>query len=131
MFLSCDKKEAPTSPYVPPLPDPKYAKFILTSDVCGYASYGCCRITGTVKNVGEATGYNVGVEFQAYNASNTIIDTAHGFPAELGNIPVGVSATYEAIFFEVYDWALIAKYTYEISWLTATGMSLTQTGTIR
>jgi len=131
LFLSCGKKEAPTSPYTPSPPDPKYASFVLTSDAIGYTSYGCCKITGTVKNVGEATGYNVGIEFQAYNHSNVIIDTANGFPADLGKIPVEISATFEAVFFEVYDWNLIAKYTYEISWLTASGASMMQTGTIR
>ena len=131
LFLCCSKDDAPISPYTPQLPDPKYASFILTSDVCSYTSYGCCRITGTVKNVGEATGYNVGVFFQAYNAYNVIIDSAVGFPADLGNIPVGVSATYEAIFFDTYNWALIHEYTYEITWLTASGAGMTQTGTIR
>ena len=106
------------------------AIFELTSYSYGYASYGCCKITGTVKNVGNATGYNVGIEFQAYNASDIIIDTANGFPAGLGNIPVGVSAAFDAVFFELYDWAIIAKVTYEITWLTAQGVRLTQIGIV-
>ncbi len=106
------------------------ACFELTNYSYGYTSYGCCEITGIVKNVGNVTGYNVGIEFQAYNASDVIIDTAHGFPAGLGNIPVGVSAAFDAVFFEVYDWAIIAKVTYEITWLTAQGMRLTQTGIV-
>jgi len=131
LFLCCSKDDAPISPYTPQLPDPKYASFILTSDVCGYTNYGCCKLTGTIQNVGQATGYNVMVEFQAYNAHNVIIDSAFGFPAYLGNIPVGVSATYEAIFFLLDDWTLVAQYTYEITWLTASGAGMTQTGTIR
>lgn len=129
-FLCCSKEDTPANPYTPPLLSPEYASFILTSDVCGYTGYGCCRITGTVKNVGEATGYNVGIVFQAYFA-DIIIDTALGFPADLGNIPVGVSALYEAIFFDTYNWALISYYTYEITWLTAQGASMSQSGTIR
>ena len=129
LFLSipgCNKK-LPTSPDIPDTPT-REASFILVSSTQGYTSYGCCEITGTVKNVGQATGYNVMIEFQAYNANNTIIDTASGFPADLGNIPVGVSATFDAVFFELYNWNVIAKTTYEITWLTAQGTKLTQTG---
>lgn len=132
LFSYCDKK-SPTTPdipsYIPPPPTPT-ASFSLVSSTQGYTSYGCCRITGTIKNVGDATGYNVMIEYQAYNASNVIIDTAHGFPADLGNIPVGVSATFEAVFFDVSSWNSIAKTTYEITWLTATGIRLTQTGVV-
>ncbi|MBA7521153.1 hypothetical protein ES705_13256 [subsurface metagenome] len=106
------------------------AIFELTAYVYDYTEYGCCRIIGTVKNVGNAVGYNVGIEFQAYSVADIIIDTAHGFPADLGNIPVGVEALFEAIFFELYDWNVIAKITYEITWLTAQGMRLTQTGIV-
>lgn len=128
LFLSmpgCDKK-LPTSPDIPTLE----ASFILISSAQGYTDYGCCEITGIVKNVGKATGYNVMIEFQAYNANNTIIDTANGFPADLGNIPVGVSATFDAVFFELYNWNVIAKTTYEITWLTAQGLKLTQKGIV-
>lgn len=106
------------------------AIFELTSYVYGYTSYNCCNITGTVKNIGSATGYNVMIEFQAYNANDVIIDTARGFPAGLGNIPVGISAAFEAIFFDTYNWSSISKTTYEITWLTAAGMRLTQTGIV-
>ena len=132
LFLYCSKDDAPANPYTPEPPELKYASFTMVPPpICGYTGYGCCKLTGIVKNVGQATGYNVGVEFQAYNAYNIIIDTAYGFPADLGNIPVGVSATFEAIFFELYDWTLIAKYEYEITWLTVSGAGMTQTGTIR
>ena len=134
LFLSIPgcKEKLPTSPDIPDFdPTPTLvANFSLVSSTQSYASYGCCRIEGTVKNVGTATGYNVMIEYQAYNANNTIIDTAHGFPADLGNIPVGVSATFEAVFFELYSWSAIAKVTYEITWLTAGGIRLTQTGVV-
>ena len=128
LFLSIPycKKKLPTSPDIPI----READFLLVSSTQGYASFGCCEITGIVKNVGNATGYNVMIEFQAYNASNVIVDTASGFPADLGNIPVGVSASFEAIFFELYSWSLVSKTTYEITWLTAEGIRLTQTGVV-
>lgn len=128
LFLSIPgcKKKLPTSPDIPT----READFLLVSSTQGYTSYGCCEITGTVKNVGNATGYNVMIEFQAYNANNVIIDTANGFPADLGNIPVGVSATFEAVFFDVSSWSSIAKTTYEITWLTAGGVSMIQTGVV-
>lgn len=121
------KKKLPTSPDIPDIPL-KEARFTLESSTDGYTSYGCCEITGIVKNVGQATGYNVMIKFQAYNASNIIIDSASGFPADLGNIPVGISATFDAVFFEVKSWRLIAKTTYEITWLTGSGTAMTQTG---
>jgi len=132
LFSYCGKK-SPTTPdipsYIPPPPTPT-ASFSLVSSTQGYTSYGCCEITGTVKNVGNATGYNVMIAYQAYNANNVIIDSANGFPAEAGNIPVGVSATFEAVFFELYNWSVVDKVTYEITWLTATGVRLTQTGVV-
>jgi len=106
------------------------AIFELVSYAYDYTSYGNCRITGTIKNVGNMTGYDVMIEFQAYNANDVIIDTAYGFPADLGNIPVGVSAFFDAIFFNLYDWAVIAKVTYEITWTDGYGMRLTQTGVV-
>jgi len=109
----------------------KQAYFELVSYSYGYKSYGCCYIEGKVKNIGNATGYNVMITFSAYNASDTIIDTANGFPANLGNIPVGVSAVFDAVFFDTYDWNLIAKVTYEITWLTAEGVIKTQNGVMR
>jgi len=104
------------------------AYFELVSKKKGYESYGCCSLTGVIKNTGNGTGYNVMITFQAYNANNVIIDTAHGFPADLGDIPPGVSATFDAIFFDTYDWKKIAKLTYVITWLNQDGVRLTQEG---
>ena len=129
LFPYCGKKN-PTTPDIPSyIPDPE-ASFILESSTQGYDEFGNCEITGTIKNVGKATGFNVMIEFQAYNASDTIIDTANGFPADLGKIPVGISATFEASFFDTHSWSLIAKTTYEITWLTVAGVSMIQTGVV-
>jgi hypothetical protein len=68
------------------------------------------------------------ITFQAYNANNTIFDTANGFPASLGDIPAGVSATFETIFFDTNDWNKVAKLTYKIEWLNREGVHLTQEG---
>jgi len=104
------------------------AYFELVSYSTGYRSYGSCFISGIVRNSGNGTGYNVMITFQAYNASNVIIDTAHGFPADLGDIPAGVSAAFEAIFFDTYDWNIIAKVEYVIEWLNREGMKVMQKG---
>jgi len=91
-------------------------------------SYGSCRITGTVKNVGNKAGYNVMITFTGYNASNIIIDTASGFPANLDTIPVATEAFFEAVFFNTKDWKVIKRLTWEISWLTPWGEILRQSG---
>jgi len=110
------------------------AIFELTSYEHSYTpDYLCCRIIGTVQNVGNATGYNVMIEFQAY-VSDVIVDTALGFPADLGSIPVGASALFDAVFYDFCGelvWDAISKVTYEITWLTAQGMSMTQIGVVR
>lgn len=108
----------------------KRAYFELLAYKNGYTSYGCCCIEGTVRNIGNATGWNVMISFSAYDANETIIDTAHGFPADLGNIPPNVKAKFEAIFFNTRDWNLIKKVTYEISWLTREGVVKTQSGIV-
>ena len=87
----------------------------------GYTSYDCCVVNGVVQNTGDGTGYNVGIDYYAYNSSNTIIDTAHGFPADLGDIPPGVKATFEAVFFNLTDWDRVDYLSYEISWLNEEG----------
>jgi hypothetical protein len=104
------------------------AYFELGATQTGYKSYGCCYISGLVKNTGNATGYNVMIEFQAYDANNVIIDTAHGFPADLGDIPPDVSAVFEAVFFNTYDWNKITKIMYKITWLNREGIRITQIG---
>jgi hypothetical protein len=83
-------------------------------------SYHCPEIVGTVKNEGTGPGYNVMITFKAWNDSNTIIDTANGFPADLATIPAGASATFDAVFFNLNKWAQVYKLTWEISWLNGT-----------
>ena len=112
------------------------AYFELTSYSYGYSSPdypppGTCVITGIVTNVGNATGYNVEIALQAYNADNVIIGTALGQPAGLGNIPPGVGATFSGYFDGLTDWDVIKKVEYEITWLTAMDVRLNQAGVIR
>lgn len=72
----------------------------------------------TVKNTGEATGYNVGCDAHAKNAAGTIIDTGQAFFAGLGNIGVGQSAQDEAVFFKLASHADYTSIDYDCSWLT-------------
>ncbi|MFH2108222.1 MAG: FxLYD domain-containing protein [Chrysiogenia bacterium] len=79
-------------------------------------------IDGTVKNVGEKGVYNMGITFTAYNSSNTIIDTAQGFPADLATINPGDSAIFKAYFFKLNSWTGVAKINISISWLNLQGI---------
>lgn len=111
-LMACDK--TPTSPDIPI--SGKDANFILvdsTQEMTGQIP-GQCIIRGTLENVGEATGYNVRIVYSAYNESEEEDVTAIGMLA--GDIPVGVSANFNAVFNEIYDWELISEPTYEIIW---------------
>ena len=66
----------------------------------GYTSYDRPYVGGTVINNGDETGYNTKVTIHAYRG-NTIVDTAYGYPANLGDIPEGVTATFEAVFYYI------------------------------
>lgn len=94
-----------------------------------YTSYGSPRFEGYVKNVGNATGYNVGVEITCYSDEDktTIIDTANGFPANLGNIGVGKRAYFEAIAFDCDSHNQIKAIDIEITWLTKSSAKMSQT----
>jgi hypothetical protein len=83
------------------------------------ASYGRPYFDGYVKNIGLVTGYNCMIEFHAYSDTTrtTIIDTASGFPANLGNIAPGQRAHFEAIFFNLTSWDQIKSWDYIITWL--------------
>jgi hypothetical protein len=103
------------------------ANFVLVGYSKDMTSYHCPVINGTVRNDGNATGYNVMISWSAYNAANTIIDTASGFPADLGNIPVGVSAVFDAVFFKLTAWSQISKLTWTMDWLDLrTGIRMRQ-----
>ncbi len=93
------------------------AVIVLASSSNGMTSYHCPKIDGIVRNDGNLTGWNVMISFQALNAGNTILDTAHGFPADLGDIKPGQSAVFEAIFFNLYSWSQIDHVQYTIDWL--------------
>lgn len=82
-------------------------------------SYDRPYFSGYVRNDGAVTGYNVMIVFHAYSDSNkhTIIDTASGFPANLGNIGAGQRAYYEAVFFNLTNWNQIKSWDYVITWL--------------
>lgn len=82
-------------------------------------SYECPQFSGYVKNIGNATGYNCMIEIQACSDPNkiTIIDTAKGFPADLGDIAPGQRAYFDAVFFNLTSLDQIASYTYKITWL--------------
>lgn len=93
-----------------------------------YTSYGSPRFEGYVKNVGNATGYNVMVEITCYSDENktTIIDVAKGFPANLGNIKPGKRAYFEAIAFDCDSHSEIKAIDIEITWLTVSGAKMSQ-----
>lgn len=74
---------------------------------------------GYVKNIGNGTGYNCMITIQCYADAEktTIIDTAHGFPADLGDIPPGIRAYFEAMAFEAKTMEDITHTSYKITWL--------------
>lgn len=85
----------------------------------GMTSYGRPVFNGYVKNTGNGTGYNCGIDIQCFSDVNkrTIIDTASGFPADLGDIAPGQRAAFEAVCFKVASWADIKATDYKITWL--------------
>jgi len=97
---------------------PGQAHFSLVSYDKTMTWYNRCLILGTVKNDGQRPGYNVKITWTAFDANNVIIDVAYGFPADLGTIRVGESATFEAPLTEIDNWARVARLENEISWLT-------------
>src|SRR4030042_4417500 len=96
LFFSC---ESPTSSPAEPA-----ANMVLDGDFTKtMTSYDRPQFSGYVKNVGDGTGYNCMIEIHAYSdlSKVTIIDTAKGFPAELGDIAPGQRAYFEAVFFNL------------------------------
>ena len=93
-------------------------------------SYKSCYLAGFVYNAGYYTAWNVKVTFTAYGEGDVILDTASGFPADLGDIPAGVSAKFEAIFFDITKWSTIKKYTWKTEWLTRSGSTAEKEGTV-
>ena len=96
----------------------KSANFNIMSVDKTMTSYSRPSLKVTVKNTGNATGYNVGCKSHARNAAGTIIDTASTFFASLGNIGVNESAQDEGVFFNLRSHNDYANLTHECSWLT-------------
>jgi len=94
-----------------------------------YTSYGCPRFEGYVKNVGNATGWNCGVDITCYSDAQktTIIDVAYGFPANLGDIRPGQRAYFEAVAFDCKSHDQIKAIDVKITWLNREGMKFSQT----
>ena len=85
----------------------------------GYMGYDMWGFTGYVKNIGNGTGYNCMVDITCYSdaSKTTIIDNAHGFPADLGDIAPGIRAYFEAIAFNATSMADITYTSVKITWL--------------
>jgi hypothetical protein len=108
------------------------AVMVLASYSYTMTTYHCPKIDGTVRNDGNLTGWNTMISFQALNSVNTILDTANGFPADLGDIRPGQSAVFEAVFFSLYSWSQIDHVQYTIDWLDRQyiGVRIRKTGRI-
>lgn len=95
----------------------KEAHFIITSKTTGIKSYGSPYVKITVKNDGDATGYNVSCDVQA-KRGNLIVDSGFAYFANGGNIRVGESAQDEAIFFDLNSHNDYDNLVYDLDWLT-------------
>src|ERR1035437_8298 len=100
-----------------PQPTPQAAHFTITSSSWSMTSYGSPQLKITVKNDGTGTGYNLDCEVKAMSG-NTIVDVAHAFPANLGNITVGQSAMDYAVFFNLTpQQSSTCTFTTNLTWL--------------
>ena len=90
-------------------------KFTIVDREYGMTTYGRPKVTITVRNTGNATGYNVACDVQA-KKNNTIIDSGFAYFANGGNIAPGEKAQEDAIFFELTS---LDGYelTYDLTWL--------------
>lgn len=120
LLLSACEKETPFTPepYVPPPPE---ANIVLDGALTrAYTTYDSPMFWGYVKNTGNGTGYNCMVEITCYSdaGKTTIIDTANGFPANLGNIKPGQRAYFDAVAFNCDSHEQILSYDVTITWLS-------------
>jgi hypothetical protein len=116
LFFFCCK--SPTETKKPEIQ--KKANIVLDGNfIQSMTSYDCPQFSGYVKNIGNNTGYNCKIEIRCFSDPNktTIIDTASGFPADLGNIDPGQRAYFEAVCFNLHSWDQIKSYDYKIDWL--------------
>ena len=94
----------------------KKPNFTITSTTKGVKSYGSPFIRITVKNSGNATGYNVSCDVQA-KRGDLIVDSGFAYFADGGNIAPGESAVDEAIFFDLSSHSDYDDLEYELDWL--------------
>ena len=110
---------SPESPDVKEVIKPK-ANIVLDGSLLRtYTYYGSPQFEGYVKNIGNGTGYNCMVEIQCFSDPNkiTIIDTANGFPADLGDINPGQRGYFDAVAFDCNSHNDIQSYSVKITWL--------------
>ncbi|MCF7808641.1 MAG: hypothetical protein K9M49_06410 [Candidatus Marinimicrobia bacterium] len=93
-----------------------YPKFEITPTTAGVKSYGSPYVKITVKNTGNAIGYNVSCDVQA-KRGNLIVDSGFAYFANGGNITPGESAVDEAIFFNLSSHSDYDNLEYELDWL--------------
>lgn len=84
-----------------------------------YTDFNSPQFEGHVKNIGTGTGYNCGVTITCYSdtGKTNIIDTANGFPANLGDIAPGQRAYFDAVAFACESHDDILAYDVSIDWL--------------
>lgn len=117
VFAYC---ESPADPKIEEVIKPRLkANIVLDGELVRGYSYWGLGFTGYVKNIGNGTGYNCMVEIQCFSDSSetTIIDTAKGFPADLGDIKPDQRARFEAIAFEAKVMENIRYRSIKITWL--------------
>jgi len=117
-LVACESPFAPEAEI--PEPEKPKANIVLDGELNGgYGWGGLLGFSGYVKNIGNGTGYNCMVEIQCFSdaSKTTIIDTAKGFPADLGDIAPGQRAYFEAIAFNATCMADITYTSVKITWL--------------
>ncbi len=118
IFTHCNSPASPDiEEAIKPIPK---ANIVLDGELIrGYGNYGLLGFNGYVKNIGNGTGYNCMVDISCYSdaSKTTIIDNAHGFPADLGDIAPEIRAYFEAIAFEADSMADITYTSVKITWL--------------
>ena len=117
IFAYC---ESPVSPEPPEIKPKAYIVLdgALNGGYTTFLGQPALGVNGYVKNTGNGTGYDCVVEIKCFSDSSktTIIDTAYGFPANLGNIDPGQRAFFEAIAFEAESMQDITYTSVDITW---------------
>jgi len=122
-LIRCENTTTPDIPkYNPPTPPTPIIKAdirLVGTLQRTYTSYDRPQFEGYVGNFGTGTGYNCMVEIACCSDENknTIIDTASGFPADLGDIKPGQNAYFDAVAFNCESHDQIKSYEVKITWL--------------